>query len=104
MLSFEDTNKSIWDIKSDIFIPAAASRLVLNSQIERLIGAGTELISCGANVPFGDPEIFFGPTGEFADNNISVVPDFIANCGMARVFASVCFSPLVWQKRTHLSK
>jgi len=87
MLSFEDTNKSIWDIKSDIFIPAAASRLVSKNQIERLIGAGIELISCGANVPFGDPEIFFGPTGEFADNNISVVPDFIANCGMARVFA-----------------
>ena len=87
MLSFEDTNKSIWDIKTDIFIPAAASRLVSKNQIERLIGAGIELISCGANVPFGDPEIFFGPTGEFADNNISVVPDFIANCGMARVFA-----------------
>ena len=23
---------------------------------------------------------------EFADNNCSVIPDFIANCGMARVF------------------
>jgi glutamate dehydrogenase/leucine dehydrogenase len=48
---------------------------------------GLEVISCGANVPFQDPEIFFGPTGEFADQNVSVIPDFIANCGMARVFA-----------------
>src|SRR6476620_7893060 len=46
-----------------------------------------DLISWGANVPFQDTEIFFGPTGEFADQNVSVIPDFIANCGMARVFA-----------------
>ena len=46
-----------------------------------------EVIACGANVPFADPEIFFGPTGEFADENLSVIPDFISNCGMARVFA-----------------
>ncbi|HLZ17940.1 MAG TPA: hypothetical protein VKQ08_12900, partial [Cyclobacteriaceae bacterium] len=41
----------------------------------------------GANVPFADPEIFFGPTGLDADDKISIIPDFIANCGMARVFA-----------------
>ena len=52
-----------------------------------MIGNGLEVISSGANVPFQDPEIFFGPTGEFADQKVSVIPDFIANCGMARVFA-----------------
>jgi glutamate dehydrogenase/leucine dehydrogenase len=45
------------------------------------------VISCGANVPFADPEIFFGPTGVWADERVAVIPDFIANCGMARVFA-----------------
>jgi hypothetical protein len=45
------------------------------------------VFSCGANVPFADPEIFFGPTGLYADQKFSVLPDFIANCGMARVFA-----------------
>ena len=30
---------------------------------------------------------YFGSIGEFADKKISVLPDFIANCGMARVFA-----------------
>jgi glutamate dehydrogenase/leucine dehydrogenase len=44
------------------------------------------VIASGANVPFADNEIFFGPTMEFADNACSVIPDFIANCGMARVF------------------
>ena len=54
-----------------------------------MIKGGLEVISCGANVPFADKEIFFGSIGEFADTKkkISVLPDFIANCGMARVFA-----------------
>ena len=46
-----------------------------------------EVIACGANVPFADSAIFFGPIGEYADSKISVIPDFVANCGMARVFA-----------------
>jgi len=45
------------------------------------------VIACGANVPFADNEIFFGPIAESADQRISLIPDFIANCGMARVFA-----------------
>ena len=52
-----------------------------------MIAGGLEVISCGANVPFADEEIFFGSIGEFADERVSVLPDFIANCGMARVFA-----------------
>ena len=52
-----------------------------------MIAGGLEVISCGANVPFADPEIFFGATGEYTDKKVSVLPDFIANCGMARVFA-----------------
>jgi len=45
------------------------------------------VISSGANVPFNDPEIFYGTILNKADASISVIPDFIANCGMARVFA-----------------
>ena len=52
-----------------------------------MIASKLEVFSCGANVPFADPEIFFGATGLYADENFSVLPDFIANCGMARVFA-----------------
>ena len=87
LLSFEEVSARIWDVKSEIFIPAAASRLITKDQTERMVAAGLEVISCGANVPFADPEIFFGPTGVWTDERISVIPDFIANCGMARVFA-----------------
>jgi glutamate dehydrogenase/leucine dehydrogenase len=87
MLSFEEVNAKIWDVKADIFIPAAASRLITKEQVDRMINSGVEVISCGANVPFADKEIFMGPISEYCDNHISVIPDFIANCGMARVFA-----------------
>lgn len=87
LISFEEINSKVWDINAEIFVPAAASRLVTKDQVERMKNAGMEVIACGANVPFADPEIFFGPTGEFADENLSVIPDFISNCGMARVFA-----------------
>jgi glutamate dehydrogenase/leucine dehydrogenase len=52
-----------------------------------LIASGLEVISCGANVPFADKEIFFGSIMENVDQKISLIPDFISNCGMARVFA-----------------
>jgi len=87
LIPFEEINEKIWDLESEIFIPAAASRLITQSQIERMVSAGLEVISCGANVPFADSEIFFGPIGVWADRRVSVLPDFIANCGMARVFA-----------------
>jgi glutamate dehydrogenase/leucine dehydrogenase len=87
LLSFEEVNQKIWTAGAEIFVPAAASRLVTQAQVEALVGAGLEVISCGANVPFADPAIFFGPTGEWADAHCAVIPDFIANCGMARVFA-----------------
>jgi glutamate dehydrogenase/leucine dehydrogenase len=86
MLSFEEVNSKIWDVKAEIFIPGAASRLITKEQTDRLISGGLEVISCGANVPFADPEIFMGQTAEYADSKVSVIPDFIANCGMARVF------------------
>lgn len=87
LIPFEEINEKIWSLNAEIFAPCAASRLVTQEQIERMISGGLEVISSGANVPFADKEIFFGPIMEFADERISVLPDFIANCGMARVFA-----------------
>lgn len=87
MLSFAEVNERIWDVPAEIFIPGAGSRLVTKDQVERMEKAGMEVVSCGANVPFKDQEIFYGPTYEYADRVMSVIPDFIANCGMARTFA-----------------
>ncbi|MEJ6680805.1 MAG: Glu/Leu/Phe/Val dehydrogenase dimerization domain-containing protein [Flavobacteriales bacterium] len=87
MLSYEEVYDKIWDLDAEVFLPCAASRLVKREEIDRMIKTGIEVVSCGANVPFADQEIFFGPIMEFVDENISVIPDFVANCGMARVFA-----------------
>jgi len=87
MLTFEDANEKIWSVGAEIFVPAAASRLLTQSQLDAMVDNGLEVISSGANVPFADKEIFFGPISKSADERVSVLPDFIANCGMARVFA-----------------
>jgi glutamate dehydrogenase/leucine dehydrogenase len=87
MLSFEEVNSKIWDIGAEIFVPAAASRLLTQEQVDRMVENELEVISCGANVPFADQEIFMGPIANYIDDRVAVIPDFIANCGMARVFA-----------------
>jgi glutamate dehydrogenase/leucine dehydrogenase len=87
MLSFQEANEKIWSVGAEIFVPAAASRLLSQNQLDTMVDNGLEVISSGANVPFADKEIFFGPISKSADERVSVLPDFIANCGMARVFA-----------------
>jgi len=87
LVPFAQANERIWQVPADIFVPAAASRLVTAGQVQQMVAHGLEVISCGANVPFSDPEIFFGPTTRLADAHVSLIPDFVANCGMARVFA-----------------
>jgi glutamate dehydrogenase/leucine dehydrogenase len=87
ILSFEEVNNGIWDLDAEVFLPCAASRLITRDQVDRMINTGIEVIAAGANVPFADPEIFFGPIADYTDGHISIIPDFISNCGMARVFA-----------------
>jgi glutamate dehydrogenase/leucine dehydrogenase len=87
MIPFEEINEKIWSLSAEIFVPAAASRLVSKEQVQQMIDSGLEVISPGANVPFADKEIFFGPIMEHTDTHLSLLPDFISNCGIARVFA-----------------
>ena len=87
VIPFNEINQKIWSLGAEIFVPAASSRLITQEQLDQMIENGLEVISCGANVPFADSEIFFGPISKNADERVSVLPDFIANCGMARVFA-----------------
>lgn len=87
LLSFDEVNSKIWDLEADIFVPGAASKLITADQVDRMMANGLSVISCGANVPFADDGVFFGETADRVDDQISVIPDFLANCGMARVFA-----------------
>ena len=87
LIPFNEMNERIWSLETEVFMPCAASRLITQNQIDEMIQSGLEVISCGANVPFADKEIFFGPIMEYTDGKVSLIPDFISNCGMARVFA-----------------
>ena len=86
-IDFETISEKIWSVGAEIFIPAAGSRMVEKNQLDTMIANGLEVVSCGANVPFNDTEIFMGNILSEVDKKIAVIPDFIANCGMARVFA-----------------
>ncbi|WP_026753879.1 Glu/Leu/Phe/Val dehydrogenase dimerization domain-containing protein [Sediminibacter sp. Hel_I_10] len=87
LIPFSEINEKIWSLETEVFAPCAASRLVTQDQIDQMIETGLEVVSCGANVPFADKEIFFGSIMEHTDQKVSLIPDFISNCGMARVFA-----------------
>ncbi len=86
-INYDELNQKIWSVGAEIFVPAAASRMLTQEQLDTMVTNGLESISCGANVPFADTEIFLGSIGNSADDQVSVIPDFIANCGMARTFA-----------------
>lgn len=87
MRPFDQINAEIWSLGADIFVPGAASKIVTRGQAEQLLKGNIEVIACGANVPFEDDGVFFGETAHLLDKQIALIPDFISNCGMARVFA-----------------
>ncbi|WP_339923082.1 Glu/Leu/Phe/Val dehydrogenase dimerization domain-containing protein [uncultured Cyclobacterium sp.] len=87
LISFENARDKIWELPTDIFIPAAKSRLIEKDHLNKLIKGGLELIVCGANFPFVENDIFLGPVTKMADDRISLIPDFISNAGLARITA-----------------
>jgi glutamate dehydrogenase/leucine dehydrogenase len=87
-----------WKMEADVFVPAAASHTINQRVIDALMFSGVKVICCGANNPFyvdwkrvyTDMEGLIDHTIEtqrVADQVFSIIPDFIANSGMARVFA-----------------
>lgn len=86
MIPFEQINRKIWSLGAQIFVPCSTAEMTTELQIDDLVVNGLEVITCG-NILFNDSDLIFGPTYEKFDNIISIIPDFIANCGMARVYA-----------------
>ena len=94
-MPYEEVNELFWETSADIFIPGAASRLLTTSHMKTLIEkAGVCVVSCGANIPFDEKETFYGKTTEWVDKRIALIPDFIANCGIARAFSFLMSSAL----------
>ncbi|MDO9038547.1 MAG: Glu/Leu/Phe/Val dehydrogenase dimerization domain-containing protein, partial [Lutibacter sp.] len=56
IIPFDEINEKIWSLPAEIFVPAAASRLVTQDQVTKMAASGLEVISPGANVPFADKE------------------------------------------------
>ena len=48
LLSFSETNDKIWEVGAEIFVPAAASRLLSQNQLDSMIEKGLQVISSGA--------------------------------------------------------
>lgn len=67
---------------ADIFIPAATSCTIDFQRIGMLRSVGVSLIASGANNPFSSME-----NEKKADEFFGVLPDFIANSGMARCYS-----------------
>lgn len=76
-----------WQTGADVFIPAATSYTIDHRRLAQLQAAGVRVISCGANTPFADRDRGVDDVQRAADERFAVIPDFIANCGMARLFA-----------------
>lgn len=76
-----------WQTEADVFIPAATSYTIDPARLDQLAAAGVRVISCGANTPFSDRDLGVYEVQKAADERFAVIPDFIANCGMARLFA-----------------
>lgn len=68
--------------EADVFIPAATSHTIDTERFALLKQSGIETIVCGANNPFASEEL-----AEQVDREMTLIADFVANAGMARVFS-----------------
>ncbi len=85
-LTHDEFNRKLQSLNIDIFIPAAGSNIVSKAMIESLMESGLELVCSGANHPFVESEHCYGLCSQYLDSRLSVLPDFLANMGMARTF------------------
>lgn len=95
-VSASKSGDEIFEVDADIFVPAARSHTLTAARLKKLEKSGVTTISCGANNPFA-----YKATSKtlrpwvrdmlaiqkVADHKFAIIPDFIANCGMARTFA-----------------
>lgn len=85
-VSHQTLDKWLQNKPIDILIPAAGSNLLSREFIDMLINNGLEVIACGANNPFVEEELCYGECSQYVDRKVALIPDFIANSGMARAF------------------
>jgi glutamate dehydrogenase/leucine dehydrogenase len=78
---------AFWDVAADIFVSAAISESVTRDALDRLAARGVHTIACGSNQPFREVKIGSTRVAQHADRRFAILPDILANCGMARTFS-----------------
>jgi glutamate dehydrogenase/leucine dehydrogenase len=77
----------MWTGPADVFVCAAISESITRPTLDILEAAGVSVIACGANQPFRELKAGSTVVAQDADRRFAVIPDIIANCGMARTFS-----------------
>jgi len=81
------------DSGAEIFVAAAASGTLTAPRMRRLAARGTRVLACGANQPFAERGLGATSLQRAADRRFAVLPDVVANCGMARALAHLMAAP-----------
>jgi len=81
-------------VTADLFVCAAASGTLGQPRLDRLAAQGVTVIGCGANQPFAEAKLGATRVQRMADSRFSIIPDVVANCGMARAFSYLMQSPI----------
>jgi glutamate dehydrogenase/leucine dehydrogenase len=76
-----------WQQPADVFVTAALSQTLTRPVLEQLRHNGVHVLASGANQPFREVRIGSTRLQQWADRRFSVIPDIVANCGMARTFS-----------------
>jgi glutamate dehydrogenase/leucine dehydrogenase len=74
-------------VPAELFVSAAASGTLDQRRLELLATQGVRVIACGANQPFAEAKLGATRVQRAADLRFSIIPDVVANCGMARAFS-----------------
>ncbi|HEX2187886.1 MAG TPA: Glu/Leu/Phe/Val dehydrogenase dimerization domain-containing protein [Longimicrobiaceae bacterium] len=75
------------EVPADVFVAAAVSGSVDGDALARLAAQGVWMIACGANQPFREAGLGATRVQRAADGRFTVIPDVLANCGMARAYS-----------------
>jgi glutamate dehydrogenase/leucine dehydrogenase len=75
------------EMPADIFVSAACSETLDEAALVGMRQQGIGTIACGANQPFRETKLGATRVQRLADRHFTVVPDVVANCGMARAFS-----------------
>jgi glutamate dehydrogenase/leucine dehydrogenase len=80
-------------VAASVFVSAAISGTVDLPRLERLRQQGVDTIACGANHTFREAQLGSTRVQRTADESFTIIPDVIANCGMARAFSALIEDP-----------